>query len=181
VPNRSEPTLDRRTVLAGLAGAGTAGLAGCSALTDHGTDAETTDIDPGLANELAVRFAPTVYFDEAEPWFPTDPRPYLTEPDGDPEGTEYAYELVPTSELEAITDFAGPQLSFEFSVPQFAEDAVSGHISTAGVPWEQPRYTNPADDITDPNHRAALADRYDPIGAAAPINRDSRPGAGDRG
>ena len=401
MPNHSEPTLDRRTLLAGLAGAGTAGLAGCSALTDRGADAETTETDPDLANELAVRFAPTVYFDEAEPWFPTDPRPYVTEPDGDPivdgfdamngyherladaeeppnrtifynaveydgsplaviqfwmyaafdqftanfhwhdwevlhvfvdtetgepqlyvasshstrvpnnefldpepdpaprilselgshssalsvnaqpdefqrlpgadliaditntaiegieslaeiplayglprdeggrlpyvvpeyegepvydhdrlpavdadslidggltvrafedlatpptdlperstgvvfrhedrdaigggdpEGTEHAYELVPTSELEAITDFAGPQLSFEFAVPQFAEDAISGHISTAGVPWEQPRYANPADDITDPNHRAALADRYDAIGAAAPIN-----------
>ena len=89
---------------------------------------------------------------------------------GGPVGTEYAYELVPTSELEDITDFAGPQLSFEFAVPAFAEDAVSGHISTAGVPWEQPRYGNPADDITDPNHRAALAERYDAIGAAAPIN-----------
>ena len=396
----SPPTLDRRTLLAGLAGAGTAGFAGCSALTDRGDDVETTDTDPELASELATRFAPTVYFDEAEPWFPTDPRPYVTEPDGDPivngfdamngyhdrladadeppnrtvfyntvqyedsplavvqfwmyaafdqftanfhwhdwevlhvfvdtetdepqlyvasshstrvpnnefldpepdpaprilselgshssalsvndqpdnfqrlpgadlvaditntaiegleslaeiplayglprdeggrlpyvvpeyegdpvydherlpavdadsligggltvrafedlatpptdlperstgvvfrhedrdatggdpAGTEYAYELVPTSELEAITDFTGPQLSFEFAVPEFAEDAVSGHISTAGVPWEQPRYDNPADDITDPNHRAALADRYDAIGAAAAIN-----------
>ena len=399
--DHSPPTLDRRTLLAGLAGAGTAGVAGCSALTDRGDDAETTDTDPELASELATRFAPTVYFDKAEPWFPTDPRPYITEPDGDPivdgfdamngyherladadeppnrtifyntvqyqdsplavvqfwmyaafdqftanfhwhdwevlhvfvdtetdepqlyvasshstrvpnnefldpepdpaprilselgshssalsvndqsdafqrlpgvdlvaditntaiegieslaeiplayglprdeggrlpyvvpeyegdpvydhdrlpavdadslidggltvrafedlatpptdlperstgvvfrhedrdaigggdpVGTEYAYELVPTSELEAITDFTGPQLSFEFAVPEFAEDAVSGHISTAGVPWEQPRYDNPADDITDPNHRAALADRYDAIGAAAAIN-----------
>ena len=395
------PTLDRRTLLVGLAGAGTAGFAGCSALTDRGDDAETTDTDPELASELATRFAPTVYFDEAEPWFPTDPRPYVTEPDGDPivdgfdamngyhervadadeppnrtifyntvqyqdsplavvqfwmyaafdqftanfhwhdwevlhvfvdtetdepqlyvasshstrvpnnefldpepdpaprilselgshssalsvndqpddfqrlpgadlvaditntaiegieslaeiplayglprdeggrlpyvvpeyegdpvydherlpavdadsligggltvrvfedlvtpptdlperstgvvfrhegrdatgdgdpVGTEYAYELVPTSKLETITGFTGPQLSFEFTVPEFAEDAISGHISTAGVPWEQPRYDNPADDITDPNHRAALADRYDAIGAAAAIN-----------
>ena len=398
--DHSPSPLDRRTLLAGLAGAGTAGFAGCSALTDRGDDAETTDTDPELASELATRFAPTVYFDEAEPWLPTDPRPYVTEPDGDPivngfdalngyherladadeppnrtvfyntvqyqdsplavvqfwmyaafdqftanfhwhdwevlhvfvdtetdepqlyvasshstripnnefldpdpdpaprilselgshssalsvndqpddfqrlpgvdlvaditntaiegieslaeiplayglprdeggrlpyvvpeyegdpvydherlpavdaaslidggltvrafedlatpptdlperstgvvfrhedrdaiggdpTGTEYAYELVPTSELEAITDFTGPQLSFEFAVPQFAEDAISGHISTAGVPWEQPRYDNPADDITDPNHRAALADRYDAIGAAAAIN-----------
>ena len=401
VSDHSEPTLERRTLLAGLAGAGAAGIAGCSALTDRGEDAETTETDPDLANELATQFAPTVYFDEAEPWFPTDPRPYVTEPDGepivdgfdamngyherladaeeppnrtvfynavqydesplavvqfwmyaafdqftanfhwhdwevlhvfvdtetdepqlyvasshstrvpnnefldpepdpaprilselgshssalsvndqpddfqrlpgadlladitntaiegieslaeiplayglprdeggrlpyvvpeyegeavydherlpavdadsligggltvrafadlatpptdlperstgvvfrhedrdaigggDPVGTEYAYELVPTSELEAITDFSGPQLSFEFAVPEVAEDAISGHISTAGVPWEQPRYANPADDITDPNHRAALADRYDAIGAAAAIN-----------
>ena len=399
--DHSEPTLDRRALLAGLASAGTVGAAGCSALTDRGADAETTETDPDVANELATQFAPTVYFDEAEPWFPTDPRPYVTEPDGDPivdgfdamngyherladageppnrtvfyntvqyedspltvvqfwmyaafdqftgnfhwhdwevlhvfvdtetdepqlyvasshstrvpnnefldpepapaprilselgshssalsvnaqpdefqrlpgadlladitnaaiegveslaeiplayglprdeggqlpyvvpeyEGeplydheqlpavdreslihggltvrafsdlatpptdlperstsvvfrhedrdavgggdigkTEHAYELVPTSELEDITDFAGPQLSFEFTVPEFAEDAIAGHISTAGVPWEQPRYDNPADDITDPTHRAALADRYDAIGAAAPIN-----------
>nr|WP_305882830.1 hypothetical protein [Halobellus rarus] len=84
--------------------------------------------------------------------------------------TEYAYELVPTAELEHITAFTGPQLSFEFSVPEFAEDAIAGHITTTGVPWEQPRYENPAADITDPNHRAALAERYDAIGDAAPIN-----------
>ena len=393
------PILDRRTLLAGLAGVGTAGVAGCSALTDRGSDADTTGVDPDLASDLATRFAPTLYFDEAEPWLPTDPRPYATEQDGetvvdgfdalngyhervadaegppnrtifynvvgyegsplsvvqfwmysafdqftanfhwhdwevlhvfvdtdteeaqlyvasshstripnneflDPEPdpaprilselgshssalsvndrpdrfqrlpgadlladitntaiegieslseiplayglprdeggrlpyvvpeyegqpvydherlpavdseslidgsitvrtlsdlatpptdlperdtgvvfrhedrdaggeaveTEYAYDLVPTSELEDVTDFSGPQLSFEFAVPQFAEDAISGHISTAGVPWEQPRYANPADDITDPNHRAALAERYDAIGAAAAIN-----------
>ena len=393
------PALDRRTLLAGVASVGTAGVAGCSALTDRGSDADTTDVDPDLASDLATRFAPTLYFDEAEPWLPTDPRPYATDRDGetivdgfdalngyhervadaeeppnrtifynvvgyegsplsvvqfwmysafdqftanfhwhdwevlhvfvdtsteqaqlyvasshstrvpnneflDPEpdpaprilselgshssalsvndqpdefqrlpgadlvaditntaiegieslseiplayglprdeggrlpyvvpeyegqpvydherlpavdseslidgsitvrtfedlatpptdlperdtgvafrhedrdtgseaaGTEYTYDLVPTSELEAIADFSGPQLSFEFAVPQFAEDAVSGHISTAGVPWDQPRYDNPADDITDPNHRAALAERYDAIGAAAAIN-----------
>jgi hypothetical protein len=398
-PSSPTPTLDRRTLLTALAGAGTAGLAGCSALTDRGSDADTTDVDPDLANEFATRFAPTLYFDEAEPWPPTDPRPYATEQDGetvvdgfdalngyherladaeeppnrtvfynvveyegsplsvvqfwmyaafdqftanfhwhdwevlhvfvdtnteeaqlyvasshstrvpnneflDPEpdpaprilselgshssalsvndqpdefqrlpgadlladitntaiegiesiaeiplayglprdeggrlpyvvpeyegqpvyehdrlpavdseslidgaitvrtlkdlatpptdlperstgmvfrhegrdaggeaaGTEYAYDLVPTSELEEISDFSGPQLSFEFAVPQFAEDAVSGHISTAGVPWDQSRYDNPAEDITDPNHRAALAERYDAIGEAAAIN-----------
>jgi len=402
VADHPTPTLGRRTLLAALAGAGTAGLAGCSALTDRGSDADTTDVDPDRAADLATRFAPTIYYDAAEPWFPTDPRPYATErdgervvdgfdalngyherladaeeppnrtvfynvveydgsplsvvqfwmyaafdqftanfhwhdwevlhvfvdadtdepqlyvasshstrvpnnefldPDPDPaprilselgshssalsvndrpdefrrlpgadlladitntaiesieslsevplayglprdeggrlpyvvpeyegepvydherlpavdegslidgaitvrafddlaapptdlperstgvvfrhEGrdagaaasaesdTEYAYELVATSELEGITDFSGPQLSFEFSVPEFAEDAVSGHISTAGVPWEQPRYDNPAGDITDPTHRAALAERYDAVGEAAPIN-----------
>ena len=76
-------TLDRRTLLAGLAGAGTAGLAGCSALTDRGSDAETTDVDSDRAADLATRFAPTLYFDAAEPWFPTDPRPYATERDGE--------------------------------------------------------------------------------------------------
>ncbi|WP_203229130.1 hypothetical protein [Halobellus captivus] len=88
----------------------------------------------------------------------------------DASATRYAYELVPTEELEHIVDFTGPQLSFEFAVPEFAEDAVAGHISTTGAPWGQPRYGNPAADITDPNHRAALAERYDAIGDAAAIN-----------
>jgi hypothetical protein len=54
-------------------------------------------------------------------------------------------------------------------VPEFAEDAVSGHITTTGAPWNQPRYENPAADISEPNHRAALAERYDAIGAPAEI------------
>jgi len=32
-------------------------------------------------DELATRFAPTLFFDSAEPWFPTDPRPYTVEED----------------------------------------------------------------------------------------------------
>ena len=392
------PALDRRTLLAALGSAGAAGLAGCASLTDREPDAETTDVDADRAAALATRFAPTLYFDAAEPWFPTDPRPYASEQDGetvvdgfdalngyherladageppnrtvfynvvDYEGSplsvvqfwlyaafdqftanfhwhdwevlhvfvdsdtdepqlyvasshstrvpnnefldpdpaprilselgshssalsvndrpdefqrlpgadlladitnaaiegieslselplayglprdeggrlpyvvpeyegqpvydherlpaveasslidgsitvrtfediaapptdlperstgvafrfegrdvtgdgvvdaEYAYELAPTSDLEDIAEFTGPQLSFEFSVPEVAEDAVSTHISTAGVPWDQDRYANPAADITDPTHRAALAERYDAIGDAAAIN-----------
>ncbi|EMA00831.1 hypothetical protein SAMN05443574_101252 [Haloarcula vallismortis] len=79
------------------------------------------------------------------------------------------YDLVPSSELEHITDFTGPQLSFEFAVPEFVEDAVAGHITTTGAPWNQPRYENPAVDISEPNHRAALAERYEAIGAPAEI------------
>jgi len=79
------------------------------------------------------------------------------------------YDLVPSSELEHISDFTGPQLSFEFAVPGFAEDAFAGHITTTGAPWDQPRYENPAADISEPNHRAALAERYDAIGAPAEI------------
>jgi len=86
------------------------------------------------------------------------------------EDADIEYELVPTTEIEDITDFTGPQLSFEFAVPQAVEDAVSGHITTTGAPWGQPRYSNPAADISDPNHRAALAERYDAIGEAAPVN-----------
>jgi hypothetical protein len=80
------------------------------------------------------------------------------------------YELVPSSELEDITDFSGPQLSFEFAVPAFAEDAIANHISTSGVPWEQPRYDEPSADISDPSHRATMAERYDAIGDPTPIN-----------
>jgi len=80
------------------------------------------------------------------------------------------YDLVPTAELEDIEAFTGSQLSFEFAVPEFAEDAVAGHITTAGTPWKQERYADPAADITEPAHRAALADRYDAISPPGPIN-----------
>jgi uncharacterized protein YukE len=80
------------------------------------------------------------------------------------------YDLYPTSDVEHISAFIGPQLSFQFAVPEFAEDALAGHITTTGVPWNQPRYTDPADDISDTNHRAALAERYDVIGEPASIN-----------
>jgi len=37
----------------------------------------------GCERDLAARFAPAIYFDEAERWFPTDPRPYGSERDGE--------------------------------------------------------------------------------------------------
>ncbi|SER74625.1 hypothetical protein [Natrinema salaciae] len=80
------------------------------------------------------------------------------------------YDLLPIDDVAHIAAFLGPQLSFEFAVPKAVEDAVAGHITTTGTPWSQPRYENPAADITAPNHRAALADRYDAIGDPAPIN-----------
>jgi hypothetical protein len=85
--------------------------------------------------------------------------------------TDVAYELVPTADLEHIDDFTGPQLSFEFAVPAFAEDAVAGHITTTAVPWESPRYDAPATDVTDVRHRETLAERYDAIAEPAPVNR----------
>jgi len=87
------------------------------------------------------------------------------------EATDVAYELVPSAELEHITDFTGPQLSFEFRVPKAAEDAISGHITTTKVPWRSDRYTAPASDITEPAHRAALAERYEAIGEPAAVNQ----------
>ncbi|WP_053947344.1 hypothetical protein [Halolamina sediminis] len=81
------------------------------------------------------------------------------------------YELVDAEELRHIDAFTGPQLSFSFTVPEFVENAISGHITTVGVPWEQPRFDNPATDISDPQHRAALADRYEPIEAGGDVSR----------
>jgi hypothetical protein len=89
---------------------------------------------------------------------------------GGGDGATVEYELVATGEVESITEFTGPQLSFQFAVPEFAEDAIAGHITATGTPWDQPRYENPAADITDPGHRAALADRYDAIGEPAAVN-----------
>ena len=54
---------------------------------------------------------------------------------------------------EAVDGFVGPQLSFEFAVPGFAEDLYASHITSVGIPWEQPRYTDPLADVTDPAHR----------------------------
>jgi hypothetical protein len=84
--------------------------------------------------------------------------------DRDRRESDVRYELAPAGELEHIVDFVGPQLSFEFEVPAFAEDAIANHITTTGVPWPGERDDNPAADITDPRHRAALADRYDAVG-----------------
>jgi len=90
--------------------------------------------------------------------------------DRDAPEADVEYDLAPASELEHIEAFTGPQLGFEFAVPEFVEDAVSGHITSVGVPWHSPRYDNPAADISDAAHRAALADRYDAIGKPAPVN-----------
>jgi hypothetical protein len=85
--------------------------------------------------------------------------------------SDVTYELLPTRELEYISAFTGPQLSFEFTVPEFAEDRIANHITTAGTPWDDPRYENPAADITEPVHRAELADRYDAIAEPSGASR----------
>jgi hypothetical protein len=79
------------------------------------------------------------------------------------------YDLVPTGEVEDVDDFTGPQLSFEFAVPGFAEDAIASHITSVSTPWSQPRYEDPAADITEPDHRAALADRYAAVSGPGPL------------
>jgi len=83
--------------------------------------------------------------------------------------TEYA--LVDIDDVSHIDDFTGPQLSFSFTVPQFAEDAFADHLSTPGVPWQQERFEAPTADISEPQHRAALAERYDPVDAGGSASR----------
>ncbi|PSP97536.1 hypothetical protein BRC89_11070 [Halobacteriales archaeon QS_4_70_19] len=70
--------MDRRTLLASVAGGAAASLAGCSAL-EGGDDADVSTVDDGRARELAEQFAPTLYFDENEQWLSTDPRPFARE------------------------------------------------------------------------------------------------------
>ncbi|MXR51272.1 hypothetical protein GRX03_06595 [Halovenus sp. WSH3] len=81
------------------------------------------------------------------------------------------YRLVPTAELEHIESFTGEQLSFPFAVPEFGEDLVADHITTTGVPWNDPRYEQPATDITETDHRQALANRYDDIAPPSQANQ----------
>jgi hypothetical protein len=83
VTDDAGPGVGRRTVLAALAGVGGVGLAGCTALEPE-PDGETSKAAEEAAADLAMRFAPTLYFDAREPWFPTDPRPYASERNGDP-------------------------------------------------------------------------------------------------
>ncbi|ELZ80084.1 hypothetical protein C454_12808 [Haloferax gibbonsii ATCC 33959] len=80
------------------------------------------------------------------------------------------YALVSAGEVEHITEFTGPQLSFEFAVPTFAEDAIASHLTTTSTPWSQSRYADPAADITDPTHRSALAERYDVVDEPSALN-----------
>jgi hypothetical protein len=84
---------------------------------------------------------------------------------------DYRYDLVPMAEVADIEAYVGPQLSFEFGVPSFAEDAVASHITTAGVPRTQGRYDDPVADVTDPRHRATLAERYPAVDGGGAVSR----------
>jgi hypothetical protein len=68
-------------------------------------------------------------------------------------GADQTYDLVPTAELEHIEAFTGPQLSFEFTIPEFAEDRIAGFITTTLVPWKSPRYERSGTDISERRHR----------------------------
>jgi len=75
-------SVDRRAVLGGIATGAATALAGCS-LLEADDDGTTQAVDEARARDLAEQFAPTLYFDEHEQWFPTDPRPYEAERDGE--------------------------------------------------------------------------------------------------
>ena len=82
----------------------------------------------------------------------------------DDDGADATYALEPIAPLrEAIDDFVGPQLSFEFAIPGFVEDAIASHITSVGIPWEQDRFTDPLSDVTDPAHRRRI-DGAEPAG-----------------
>jgi hypothetical protein len=81
------------------------------------------------------------------------------------------YDLVALSALSGIDRLAGPTLRFEFAVPGFVEDAVATHLTSPEMPRRQPRHDRPTADVSDPTHRAALADRYGSLRAGDPVDR----------
>lgn len=77
---------------------------------------------------------------------------------------DVTYDLEPIAPLrDVIDDFVGPQLSFEFAIPGFAEDAIASHITSVDIPWEQDRFTDPLVDVTDPGHHRRI-DGTEPAG-----------------
>jgi hypothetical protein len=131
------------------------------------------DLDrlPNVAREDFVDEDVTVRrFDQlaSPPSLPTREHGLTLSPD---DAGDYRYDLVPMAETDYIDEYAGPQLSFEFSVPSFAEDAVAGHITSAGVPQTQARYDDPVEDVTDPRHRSTLADRYESVESGGPVSQ----------
>jgi hypothetical protein len=94
-----------------------------------------------------------------------EPGLVITHPDSAVDA-DATYALEPLSPLrEAIDDFVGPQLSFEFAIPGFVEDALASHITSVGIPWEQERFADPLSDVTDPAHRRRI-DGAEPAGLA---------------
>ena len=76
---------------------------------------------------------------------------------GSPTDGDVTYELFPLADAsDAIDDFTGPQLSFEFAIPGFVEEQFASHITSAGIPWEDPRTTDPVGDVTHPAHPRTL-------------------------
>lgn len=125
---------------------------------------------PELPNVTAEHLVPAELtvdpfdeYDSPPTDLPTRERGLHLRPENDPEAdaADGTYALEHVDAVSRIEAFTGPQLSFQFAVPRFAEDAIASHITTTGVPWNQPRFTNPVADVSDPIHRSALSDRYD--------------------
>jgi hypothetical protein len=126
-------------------------------------------IDDLLAEDVTVR-SRTALSEPPRDLPARDPGETWTHPDSATEA-DRAYDLVPMAEVEGIADLTGPQLSFEFAVPGFAEDAIASHLSPTDLPWTQPRYVRPEADVTDPVHRGALAERYASVEPGGPLAR----------
>ena len=78
-------------------------------------------------------------------------------PPGSATAGDASYAIEPLADVaDAVDDLTGPQLSFEFAIPGFVEDRFASHITTAGIPWQDPRASDPVRDITDPDHRRAV-------------------------
>ncbi|WP_224449160.1 hypothetical protein [Haloprofundus salilacus] len=84
---------------------------------------------------------------------------------------EVEYDLVSAEDLRHIDGFTGPQLRFEFTVPKFVEDSFAHHLTATTAPREQPRFSDPVVDVTDPQHRATLAERYGGVDSDETENR----------
>lgn len=110
-----------------------------------------------------------------------EPGLVLTSPESRTDG-DVTYALEPMARVrEAIGDFVGPQLSFDFAVPGFVEDRLASHITSVGIPWEQPRFADPLADVTDPNHRRSIAGDVHSGLADRVVGRVRQLGAGAEG
>ncbi|WP_224268465.1 hypothetical protein [Haloprofundus salinisoli] len=96
---------------------------------------------------------------------------FTAESRGESDPVDIEYDLVSVEELRHIDGFTGPQLSFEFTVPQFVEDGFAHHLTATTAPWTQPRFSDPTQDITDPQHRKTLGERYGGVEAEASDDR----------
>ncbi|WP_256296879.1 hypothetical protein [Haloarchaeobius salinus] len=134
-------------------------------LDGHRLD-EHPELSVGRDDFVDERVTVSSWRDLARP--PTDlplREPGLTFAHADsPTAADVRYSLEPLTNVRAAVDgFVGPQLSFEFAVPGFIEDRFASHITSVGIPWEQPRFSDPLDDVTDPAHRRRI-DGTEPSG-----------------
>ncbi|PSQ16479.1 hypothetical protein BRD00_10840 [Halobacteriales archaeon QS_8_69_26] len=86
---------------------------------------------------------------------------FVVEGSADADDADHTYALEPIEEVaNAISDFGGPQLSFEFTIPGAVEDQFADHLTSVGIPWNGERYVEPLSDVSDDTHRRRVADEY---------------------